>query len=80
MALPQPLPTEHQLTARRQLDEARRAFRARKADTRRKIVAGAIVLAQAGRDPAFRAALQLILQRDITRPIDRALFNDLLSG
>jgi hypothetical protein len=38
MTLPQMLPTEDQLKARRQLDEARRAFRARKTDTRRKIV------------------------------------------
>ena len=76
--LPQPLPTEDQLNARRQLDEARRAFRARKTDARRKIVAGAVVLAQAGRDPAFKALLQLILQQHVTRPIDRALFTDLL--
>jgi MobA/MobL family len=51
----------HALDARRQLDEARRAFRARKTDARRKIVVGAVVLAQAGRDPAFRAMLQLVL-------------------
>jgi len=77
--LPQPL-TDDQRTARRQLDEARQAFRARKTDARRKIVAGAVVLAQAGRDPAFRAVLQLILQQHITRPIDRQLFVDLFGG
>jgi hypothetical protein len=80
MLLPQTLPTEDQLNARRQLDEARRAFRDRKADARRKIVIGAVVLAQAGRDPAFRAMLQLVLQQHVTRPIDRALLTDLLDG
>jgi hypothetical protein len=79
MVLPQTLPTEDQLNARRQLDEARRAFRARKTDARRKIVVGAVVLAHAGRDPAFRAVLQLILQQHVTRPIDRELLADLLA-
>ncbi|MBV9826937.1 MAG: hypothetical protein JO001_14860 [Alphaproteobacteria bacterium] len=78
--LPQTLPTEDQLKARRQLDEARRAFRARKAETRRKIVVGAVVLAQAGRDPAFRASLQLVLQQHVTRPIDRELLTEFLGG
>jgi hypothetical protein len=80
MPLPQTLPTEDQLNARRQLDEARGAFRGRKTDARRKIVVGAVVLAQAGRDPAFRTVLQLVLQQHVTRPIDRALLTDLLDG
>jgi hypothetical protein len=80
MALPHPLPTDDQLAARRQLDLARNAFRDRKRDTRRKIVTGAVVLAHAGRDPAFRSLLCLLLQEHVTRPIDRALFVDLLGG
>jgi len=72
--------TDDQRNARRQLDEARAAFRSRKRDARRKIVAGAVVLAQAGRDPAFKALLQLILQQHVTRPIDRQLFADLIGG
>jgi hypothetical protein len=76
-----PLPlTDDQLTARRQLNEARKAFRARKQDARRKIVAGAVVLRHADGDPAFKALLQLVLQQHVTRPIDRALFTDLLGG
>ncbi len=77
--LPQTLPTEDQLKARAQLDEARRALRARKTETRRKIVVGAVVLTQASRDPAFRAMLQLVLEQHVTRPIDRELLTDLLS-
>ncbi|MBV9825719.1 MAG: hypothetical protein JO001_08600 [Alphaproteobacteria bacterium] len=76
---PQTLPTEDQLAARRQLDEARRALRARKGETRRKIIVGAVVLAQASRDPAFRATLQLLLQQHVTRSIDRELLTDLLA-
>ena len=79
MSLPQTLPTEDQLKARRQLNEARQAFRARKTDARRKIVVGAVVLAQAGRDPAFRAVLQLVLKQHVTRSVDRALLADLLN-
>lgn len=79
MALSQPL-TDDQRNARRQLDEARQAFRARKQDARRKIVAGAVVLRHADHDPAFRALLQLILQQHVTRPIDRQLFADLIGG
>jgi hypothetical protein len=78
MPLPQTLPTEDQLKARAQLDEARRTFRARKTDARRKIVVGAVVLAQASRDPGFRAVLQLVLQQHVTRSIDRELLSDLL--
>src|SRR5258707_15857401 len=65
MPLPQTVPTEDQLNARRQLKEARGAFRMRKTDARRKIVVGAVVLAQAGRDPVFRAVLQLVLQQHV---------------
>ncbi len=73
-------PTEDQLSARRQLDEARIQHRGRKRDARRKIVIGAVVLAHAEHDPAFRRTLCLILQEHITRPHDRALFVDLLGG
>ena len=65
--------------SRQQLKDARQAFRARKTDARRKIVVGAVVLAHAGRDPAFRAVLQLVLRQHITRTIDRELLTDLLS-
>ena len=80
MTFPHPLPTEDQLAARCQLDEARQAFRDRKRDARRKIVAGAVLLAHAGRDPAFRHLLCAVLHEHLTRPQDRALFRDLLDG
>ncbi len=74
----QPRLTDDQLAARRQLDEAREKHRNRKRDTRRKVVAGAVVLGFAGVDPGFRRQLRLLLQENLTRPHDRALFTDLL--
>ena len=72
--------TDDQRNARRQLDDARQAFRDRKRDARRKIVAGAVVLRHANHDPAFMVLLQLVLQQHVTRPIDRQLFADLIGG
>jgi hypothetical protein len=77
---PLPPPTGDQLAARRQLDLARQVFRDRKRDARRKIVAGAVVLAHAEHDPVFRRTLCLVLQEHITRSHDRALLVDLLDG
>jgi len=73
-------PSPSQLAARRQLDAARKALRNRKRDTRRKIVTGAAILAHAADDPAFREMLRLLLQRRVTRPLDRAVIADLLDG
>lgn len=78
MPLPQPHPTAKQLAARRQLDDARQAVRERKRQTRRKVVAGAVLLAHADRDADFRRTVRLLLQEHLTRPHDRALFADLL--
>jgi hypothetical protein len=79
-AMPQNPPTHDQLAARRQLSDNRRALRDRKRDTRRKVVAGAVVLAHAGCDPAFRHMLCGVLLERLSRPQDRALFTDLLDG
>ena len=62
------------LDARISKERATVRARARKEDTRRKIVAGAIVLEHASRDPKFARALETLLERFVTRPQDRALF------
>ncbi|MCQ0990583.1 hypothetical protein [Jiella marina] len=46
----------------------------RKRDTRRKIVAGAVVLEHAQKDPEFRAQLDELLRRFVSRDQDRELF------
>lgn len=71
-------PTEDQLAARRQLDEARQQSRDRKRVTRRKIVAGAALLAAAADDPAVGQIVRSVLRARVTRPIDRAVIADLL--
>jgi hypothetical protein len=73
-------PSPSQLAARRQLDEARQALRNRKRDTRRKIVAGAALLAEAAHDPAVRQVVRAVLRARVTRPHDRVVIADLLDG
>jgi hypothetical protein len=73
-------PSEDQLAARRQLDEARQQFRDRKRDARRKIITGAALLAEAQRNPAVGQLVRSVLQARVTRPIDRAVIADLLNG
>ena len=73
-------PSPSQLAARRQLDEARERLRRRKLDTRRKIITGALVLAEAGHNAAFARELRGILHASVTREQDRALIADLLAG
>lgn len=67
-----------QLKAKQQRIEARRktveANRARKADTRRKILIGAIVLAKIERNEFKQDQLNTWLNEALTRPDDRALF------
>ena len=52
----------------------RERARQRKADTRRKILAGAAVLSEAEERPAFHDQLMNLLARFLTKPEDRALF------
>jgi hypothetical protein len=73
-------PTEEQLAARRQLDEARQVHRDRKRLTRRKIVAGATLLAEAAHDPAIQQIVRSVLKARVTRPLDKAVIADLLDG
>jgi hypothetical protein len=62
-----------QLDARIRDIEARQRQEERKRDTRRKIIAGALALEHASRDPGFAAVLRNLSARHVTRPSDRAL-------
>jgi uncharacterized protein YlxW (UPF0749 family) len=67
-----------QLKAREQAVEARRrtleSRRSRKADTRRKILVGAIVLARVERGEISESDLRRWLDQALVRPDDRGLF------
>jgi hypothetical protein len=73
-------PSPDQLAARRQLDEARQRLRDRKRDARRKIIAGAALLAEAERNPEICRIVRRVLMARVTRPIDRAVLGDLIEG
>lgn len=60
--------------------EARAMVKRRKAETRGKIIAGANALDRAKRKPAFRAELAEQMNRTVTRPQDRAMFDFLPSN
>ena len=68
-----------QLKAKQQkIDARKRALetrQARQADTRRKFLAGAIVLAQIESDAGAKAKFRLWLDASLTRDDDRALFD-----
>ena len=54
--------------------EAKARLRSRKLDTRRKIIAGALALEHAKRDPAFREQLEKLLDRYVEGAVERELF------
>lgn len=62
------------LRARTEALENRLKTQERKTDTRRKVVAGAIVLETARRDTAFKEQLWKLLDEHVDRPLDRELF------
>ena len=62
------------LQARIRREEAKTRVQERKADTRRKILAGAGVLDRAEKDAAFKAELHGMLAGFLVRADDRALF------
>ena len=80
MHMPRASSREALLEQRRQIDErlkrldAREKELARKADARRKIIAGALALEHAERNEAFGEELRGLLDRYVERPADRALF------
>lgn len=55
--------------------KARKAEADRKADTRRKILAGAVILKKAQKDPAFAAQLNAWLDAELTAQRDRNCSN-----
>lgn len=57
---------------------AQETARARKEDTRRKIVIGAAVIAHAEIDEEFAKQLRAVLAKAVTRAVDRKLVADLL--
>ena len=54
--------------------KARSKERARKEETRRKVLVGAVILAEAERSEAAKQRLQALLDKHLVRPIDRAVF------
>lgn len=62
------------IDARIQREQNRENARKRKADTRRKILAGAAALDEAQHNPKFRKQLEKLLASFLTRPDDRAMF------
>lgn len=83
MAPPRKSPDEklaelHQKKARLEAqihsERARLRQAERKRDTRRKIIAGAVVLEHASQNPQFQTHLNSLLRRFVTRPQDLELF------
>jgi hypothetical protein len=66
---------EAQLKARISKQRAKVRSADRKRDTRRKIIAGALALEHADKDPKFGEALKRLLEQHVTRPQDRQLFD-----
>lgn len=64
-----------QLQAKIEKHRARVRTTERKQDTRRKIIAGAILLEHAEKDAEFASTVNDLLDRFVTRSEDRELFN-----
>jgi hypothetical protein len=65
---------KRQLENRIRSENAKLKDKARRTDTRRKILTGAVALEHAAHDPAFRDALDKLIAKAVTREDDRALF------
>lgn len=63
-----------QAQARLQSLLASKAKEAKRLDTRRKVVAGAIILEHCDHNAAFKDAIRSVFDQFMTRPVDRALF------
>ncbi|CCG39912.1 Mobilization protein C (fragment) [Magnetospirillum molischianum DSM 120] len=55
--------------------QARQKERSRKDDTRHKVLVGAAILAEAEKNPAAKQRLMALLDQNLTRDIDRAVFD-----
>ena len=64
-----------QLEVRIKQESAKLKSAERKKDTRRKVIAGALALEHAQRDPSFKATLQKLIGENVSRQEDRALFD-----
>lgn len=64
---------QEELAQKIRLEESRLKEQARKDDTRRKIIAGAVALDLAGNNPQFRALLYQAFDQSIENERDRAL-------
>ncbi len=53
----------------------RQKERSRKDDTRRKVLVGAAVLAEAEKNPAAKQRLMVLLDHNLVRDVDRAVFD-----
>lgn len=62
------------LEAQMQAITARQKERSRKDDTRRKVLVGAAVLAEAEKNAAAKQKLMALLDQHLTRDVDRAVF------
>ncbi len=63
-----------QIDAQLKALDAKDRQKQRKDDTRRKILAGSVILAHVERDPGFAETWRSMLDAGLTRPQDRALF------
>lgn len=63
------------LEAQMQAIHARQKDRQRKGDTRRKVLVGAAVLAEAAKNPAAKQRLMTLLDQHLIRDVDRAVFD-----
>lgn len=72
-------PSPEQLKAREEMDEARARYKARKNDTRRKIIVGSIVLESIIYDYSLALHLTELLNSRLYRDSDREQVQDLLA-
>lgn len=63
------------LEAQMQAIQVRQKERLRKNDSRRKVLVGAVVLAEAEKNPAAKQRLMALLDRYLSRPVDREVFD-----
>ncbi len=63
------------LEAQMQAIQVRQKERLHKADSRRKVLVGAAVLAEAEKNPAAKQRLMALLDRYLSRPVDREVFD-----
>ena len=66
-----------QIKAQLQNENAKIATAARKKDTRRKVIAGALALKHMEHDPAFAETMRKLIQDNVERPEDQELLREL---